>query len=66
LSSAADDLHQPAGERFPEKRVPPLAVAKLGDIHEAARETLPPYWALFAKGQLRWTLVGVVADTGAA
>jgi hypothetical protein len=36
------------------------------DVHEAARETLPPYWALFAKGQLRWTLVGVVADTGAA
>ncbi|HJU14970.1 MAG TPA: MFS transporter [Stellaceae bacterium] len=45
-------------------RVPPLTVAALGDLREAAaRETLPPYWALFAKGQLRWTVVGVVAGT---
>jgi MFS family permease len=44
-------------------RVPPLTVAALGDIHEAARDKLPPYWALFAKGQLRWTVVGVVTGT---
>jgi MFS family permease len=44
-------------------RVPPLAVAELGEIRKAARETLPPYWALFAKGQLRWTAVGVITGT---
>ena len=42
-------------------RVAPLTLAALGDVHAVARETLPPYWALFAKGQLRWTVVGVVA-----
>jgi MFS family permease len=42
-------------------RVPPLTVAELGDHHEAAREQLPPYWALFAKGQLRWTTVGILS-----
>ncbi len=42
-------------------RVPPLTVAALGDHREAAREQLPPYWALFAKGQLRWTTVGVLS-----
>jgi MFS family permease len=48
-------------------RVPLLTVAEIGDIREAvAREALPPYWALFAKGQLRWTVVGVVAGTCAA
>jgi len=41
-------------------RVPPLTVAALGDHQEAAREQLPPYWALFAKGQLRWTTVGIL------
>jgi MFS transporter, putative metabolite:H+ symporter len=44
-------------------RVPPLTVAELGEVREAARETLPPYWALFAKGQLRWTAVGVITGT---
>jgi putative MFS transporter len=42
-------------------RVPPLTVAALGDHREAAREQLPPYWALFAKGQLRWTTVGIMS-----
>jgi putative MFS transporter len=40
-------------------RVPPLTVEALGDYQEAAREQLPPYWALFARGQIRWTAVGV-------
>jgi MFS family permease len=40
-------------------RVPPLTIEALGDYQEAAREQLPPYWALFAKGQIRWTAVGV-------
>jgi MFS family permease len=44
-------------------RVPPLTVAELGDVHEAAPETLPPYRALFTKGQLRWTVVGVITGT---
>jgi MFS family permease len=44
-------------------RVPPLTIAMLGDYHEAAREKLPPYWALFARGQIRWTIVGVSCGT---
>jgi MFS family permease len=42
-------------------RVSPLTVAELGDHQEAAREQLPPYWALFAPGQLRWTTVGILS-----
>jgi len=42
-------------------RVPPLTVEVLGDHMEAAREQLPPYWALFARGQLRWTTVGILS-----
>jgi MFS family permease len=42
-------------------RVPPLTVAALGSGREAAREKLPPYWALFAPGQLRWTTVGILS-----
>ncbi len=42
-------------------RVAPLTVAALGDHMEAARDPLPPYWALFARGQLRWTVVGILA-----
>ena len=48
------------------ERVPALTVAELGDVHDAARQKLPPYRALFVKGQLRWTVVGVVAGTCAA
>jgi MFS family permease len=47
-------------------RVPPLTLAALGNVREAAREKLPPYWHLFAKGQLRFTLVGVLTGTCAA
>jgi MFS family permease len=43
--------------------VPALTLAELGDVRGAARETLPPYRALFAKGQLRWTVVGVITGT---
>ncbi|HXP03040.1 MAG TPA: MFS transporter [Stellaceae bacterium] len=42
-------------------RVHLLTVATLGDHQEAAREQLPPYWALFAPGQLRWTTVGILS-----
>jgi len=41
-------------------RVPPLSAADLGDLAPAAaRERLPPYWALFRRGQLRWTAIGI-------
>jgi MFS family permease len=42
-------------------RVAQLTVEALGDHQEAAREQLPPYWALFAPGQLRWTTVGILS-----
>jgi MFS family permease len=42
-------------------RVPPLTVEALGDLRETAVEQLPPYWALFARVQLRWTTVGILA-----
>jgi MFS family permease len=42
-------------------KVPPLTVAALGDTAPTDREPLPPYWALFARGQLRWTTVGILS-----
>ena len=41
-------------------RVPPLTVEAVGDHLETDREPLPPYWALFGRGQLRWTTVGIL------
>jgi MFS family permease len=40
-------------------RVPELSVAALGRNLQTAREPLPPYRALWARGQLPWTLVGI-------
>jgi MFS family permease len=40
-------------------RVPPLTVAELGGNVQTAPEELPPYRALFARGQLRWTAIGI-------
>ena len=40
-------------------RVPPISFAALGDHVPSAREQLPPYRALFARGQLRWTAIGI-------
>jgi MFS transporter, putative metabolite:H+ symporter len=43
-------------------RVPPVTVADLGpNLHEV-REKLPPFSALFARGQFRWTAVGIVTS----
>jgi MFS transporter, putative metabolite:H+ symporter len=42
-------------------RVPPLTVVALGDNLQTAREPLPRYWALFGRGQLRWTTVGILS-----
>jgi MFS transporter, putative metabolite:H+ symporter len=39
-------------------RVPPLTVAALGTDFTLARAELPPFWALFRRGQLRWTVIG--------
>jgi MFS family permease len=38
-----------------------MTVEALGDDRKTNRERLPPYWALFAKGQLRWTTVRILS-----
>jgi MFS family permease len=40
-------------------RVPELSGAALGPNLQIPQEPLPPYRALWARGQLRWTLVGI-------
>ena len=52
---AVNEINRRAGGR-----VAPLTVAALGDNLETVHEQLPPYWALFRRGQLRWTAVGIV------
>jgi MFS family permease len=42
-------------------RVHLLTIAALGDTSESTREQLPSYWALFARGQLGWTTVGILS-----
>jgi MFS transporter, putative metabolite:H+ symporter len=42
-------------------RVRPLTVAALGSNLGRAREQLPPFRALFAGNQLRWTVVGILS-----
>ncbi len=42
-------------------RVQPLLAEALGDPGQTGREQLPPYWALFRPGQLRWTTVGILS-----
>ena len=46
-------------------RVPPLSVEALGDDGGTTGEKLPPYWALFGAGQLRWTAVGILTAMSA-
>ena len=38
----------------------PLTVTDLGTGDERSYEKLPPFMALFARGQLRWTAVGIL------
>src|SRR5579885_3573557 len=40
-------------------KVAPLTVAELGNRIDLAKEQLPPFSALFKRGQLRWTMVGI-------
>ena len=40
-------------------RVSQLAVTELGHNLQVPREELPPYRALFYRGQLRWTAIGI-------
>jgi MFS transporter, putative metabolite:H+ symporter len=40
-------------------RVPELTAASLGDNVQGRAEQLPPYRALFGRGQLRWTAIGI-------
>ena len=41
-------------------RVPPLTLAALGPNLREAQALLPPFRNLFARGQFRWTAVGIV------
>ena len=42
------------------RRIEPLTVAALGEKLALAREELPSFTALFRRGQLRWTVVGIL------
>ena len=46
-------------------RVPPLTLAQLGPNLDVAPEELPPFSALFRRGQLRWTTVGILCSIAA-
>jgi MFS transporter, putative metabolite:H+ symporter len=41
-------------------RIAPMTLVELGTRPDAPREQLPPFWMLFAPGQLRWTAVGIL------
>ena len=43
-------------------RVLPLTVAALGTDLQTTREELPSFMALFRRGQLRWTIVGIICS----
>ena len=43
------------------RQVPPLNAALLAESVQAHRDQLPPYWALFQRGQRRWTTVGILS-----
>jgi MFS transporter, putative metabolite:H+ symporter len=43
------------------RRIEPLTVAALGEKLALAREELPSFTALFRRGQLRWTVVGILS-----
>ena len=57
---AAADLVNPMIRRSG-NRVPQLTVEALGGSERTDPGQLPPLWALFARGQLRWTAVGILS-----
>jgi putative MFS transporter len=46
-------------------KVPPLTAEELGSNLAETREQLPRFRALFAPGQLRWTVVGILTSASA-
>jgi MFS transporter, putative metabolite:H+ symporter len=46
-------------------RVPAMTVPDLGSNLAVAKEELPPFTALFRRGQLRWTVVGILCAISA-
>ena len=46
-------------------RVPPLTMGQLGPNVSTVPEKLPPFMALFYRGQLRWTVVGILCGVSA-
>jgi putative MFS transporter len=46
-------------------RVPAMTASDLGPNLAVAKEELPPFTALFRRGQLRWTVVGILCAIGA-
>ncbi|HKM73625.1 MAG TPA: MFS transporter [Stellaceae bacterium] len=59
IQAAADLVNQMI--RRSGNRVPPLTVEALGGSERTEPGQLPPLWALFARGQLRWTTVGILS-----
>ena len=47
-------------------RVLPVTVAALGKDLQTTREELPSFMALFRRGQLRWTIVGIICSASRA
>ena len=47
------------------RRVLPLTVAALGTDLQTTGEELPSFMALFRRGQLRWTIVGIICSATA-
>jgi MFS family permease len=54
---AADSVNHIIGRAG--SRIPALTATTLSANGQTAREELPPYRALFARGQLRWTAIGI-------
>jgi putative MFS transporter len=63
VQAAVDAVNQVV--RRSGNRVAPLTVEALGTNVATVREELPPFWALFARGQLRFTAVGIIAGAAA-
>ncbi|HVC59768.1 MAG TPA: MFS transporter [Acetobacteraceae bacterium] len=63
VEAAVDTVNQVI--RRSGNRVAPLTVEALGPNLPTTHEDLPPFRALFARGQLRWTSVGIISGIAA-